>query len=278
MNTYKFFPEKRNYQSLGSKNPCQVVQHDNMAHILSHAKPGSLVILDLDDTVGRVPQTIGLDAWFRFRMQQFINGGYDTEQALQRAIVIYNLAQLNSTHMIKVDPGIDIAQHIEALKAKGVKVIALTARNGALRDKTLQLLQTLGVSFSEDVLKNGALNFDGKIIEIKNGVIFSEGKNKGLCLEMVIEQGYFEIPFDTFEEVDFVDDSKRNCDLVAESSSRLTPSVRVWHYTYAEQRLQFVDAHKIRASIQESYLLQQGVLLDDESADRAIRLHSIKAI
>ena len=136
-------------------------------------------------------------------------------------------------------------------------------------------MQTLGVSFSKAVLKNGAFSFDGKMIEIKDGVIFSDGTSKGLCLEMVIVQSYFKIPFDIFEEVDFVDDSKRNCDFVAESSSRLKPSVRVWHYTYAEQHLQFGDAHKIRASLQESYLLQQGVLLDDESADRIISPHSI---
>ncbi|MBL7480574.1 DUF2608 domain-containing protein [Legionella bononiensis] len=275
MNSFKFFVEESNNQGSNSKAPCQVIQHDDMVHILSHAKPGSLVILDLDDTVGRVPQTIGLDAWFRFRMQQFINDGHDTEEALQRAIVIYNLAQLNSTHMIQVDSKINIAEQINSLKDNGVKVIALTARNGALRDKTLELLQTLGVSFSEGVLKDGSFSFDGKMIEIKDGVIFSDGRNKGLCLEQVIEQNYFVIPFESFIEVDFVDDSKRNCDFVAESSTRLKQPVRVWHYTYAECYLEFGVSHKERAYVQEIHLVDHGVMLDDDAAERLLDNRSL---
>lgn len=242
----------------------------NIAHILSSATPDSLFILDIDDTVGRVSTSIGLDAWFRFRIQQFITEGHSQSEALANAIILYNFAQLASTTMVPVDQHNPIAPLITELKAKGAKVIGLTARGHELTDKTLELLGTLGVTFSTDVLSSATFMLNEKIVEIKEGVIFANGNHKGECLELAQKGGHISLS-DSYANVHFADDSIRNCDHVAESLVALKiRKSTVWHYTFAEEHLEFGDAHKARAAIQEVALKAEFRLLTDKEADERL--------
>lgn len=247
----------------------------DIAHILSSATPGSLFILDIDDTVGRVSTSIGLDAWFRFRMQQFIIEGHSQSEALRDAIILYNLAQLASNTMVPVDEQNPIAPLIAELKMKGAKVIGLTARNHELTDKTLALLDTLGVAFSTDVLASAAFMLNEKPVVIKDGVIFANGNHKGKCLELAQELGHLSL-CDTYANVHFADDSKSNCDHVAESLIALKiQKSTVWHYTFAEKYLKFNEEHKARAAIQEKVLTAECILLTDNEADERLSLSKI---
>lgn len=268
------FALKRGAQSAAAnteKLRCTVEKSTNIKHILASAKPGSLAILDIDDTVGRVGQSIGLDAWFRYRIQQYALEGHNESQALLNAIELYNRVQKASTRMVCVDPENDIAALIQQLKDRGVKVMGLTARNRELTDKTIELLHTLGVTFSDDVLKDAVFFMDGKLIEIKNGIIFSDGANKGLCLKEVVENGYFRTDFNSFTDVSFTDDSARNCDYVSLSLVKLGyPNATVWHYTYAEEFLPFTNEAKKIAAIQESNLTDYKFLFTDEEAREQI--------
>jgi hypothetical protein len=275
MHTHKFFTESLIKSSeskpAASIIKAEIIQSTDIEFVLSHAEPGSLVILDIDDTIGRVPQTIGLDAWFRFRLQQYSIEGHAQSTALLMTIEIYNQAQLASTEMVFVDKSKNIATLINQLKEQGVTVIGLTARNHVLTDKTLSLLDTLGVSFSQDVLKDGSFMLKDKLIEIKNGVIFSDGSDKGVCFEHVLTLGYFQRELSSFVSVDFVDDSERNCHAVRAAFERLNIAIsRVWHYPYAELFLAFGATDQKRASIQEQHLLEHKTLLTDEEADTII--------
>ena len=254
---------------------CRVVESADIKYILSHSKPGALVILDIDDTIGRVSQTIGLDAWFRFRIQKYANEGHSDSEALANTIEIYNRAQLASRKMVDVDVNNPIAGLIQELKDNGVKVVALTARNRALTDKTLSLLSALGVYFSDDVLTHGCLLINNKQVEIKNGVIFANGNNKGTCLEHVLDKDHFVSEFSSYSHISFVDDSKSNCDAIASSLISLNvPDWSVWHYKYAEIHLAFKEEAQSRATVQEAHLLKHDVLLTDEEADN----HSAQAL
>lgn len=239
----------------------------DIAHILSTATSDSLFILDIDDTVGRVSTSIGLDAWFRFRMQQYIMEGHNQSEALANAIILYNMVQLASRTMVPVDETHHIAPLIAGLKAIGAKVIGLTARGHELTDKTIELLGTLGVMFSADVLPNTMFILNEKPIVIKSGVIFANGNHKGQCLELAHRLGHITLD-GTYGHVHFADDSKRNCDQVAESLIVLNiRKSTVWHYDFAEKHLKFDDTHKARAAIQEATLKAESILLTDEEAD-----------
>lgn len=244
----------------------------DIAFILSDIKPGSLLILDIDDTVGRVSQTLGLDAWFRYRIQQFIDDGHPESEALAQTIVIYNMAQLASRQMIPVDNANPVGPLINAIKSKGASVIGLTARNDVLVEQTLNLLATNAVEFSQDVLIDGAFTLDNRRVCVKNGVIFANGNNKGLCIESALTDRFFIKMLHSFSQVDVVDDSARNCDAIAESLNKLLiPNSRVWHYTYAEQILRFEEVNKARAKVQEHHLVNYHRLLNDEEADEELR-------
>ncbi|WP_158618489.1 DUF2608 domain-containing protein [Legionella sp. km535] len=249
----------------------ELLQHSDIEHILSHAQSGSLVVLDIDDTIGRVPQAIGLDSWFRMRLQQHAADGHAPSQALLLTIEIYNLAQLASTEMVPVDKSKNVADIIEQLKKNQVTVIGLTARNHILTDKTLSLLDTLGVSFSSGVLNDATFTLNDKLVEIKNGVIFANGNDKGHCFEYVVSQGYLLRDIGSFHSIDFVDDSERNCHAVHAAFERMNITMsRVWHYPYAELHLTFTAVDQKRADIQELHLLEKQVLLTDEEADQLL--------
>jgi hypothetical protein len=246
----------------------KLLQSSDMGHILSHAHANSLVFLDIDDTIGRVPQTLGLDAWFRFRIQQYANEGHTNAQALASAVEIYNAAQLASICMVPLHEDIRIAPLIEELKSKNIKVLALTARNNLLTEKTLTLLKSMDVHFSDDVLKEGHFLLNNKPVEIKNGVVFANGNNKGVCLEQLVQLGHFETNLLSYKSVTFVDDSLKNCTEVAESLEKMqVPEFKVWHYNYAETYLPFTEQDKTRSAIQERYLLEHQILLNNDEAD-----------
>ena len=243
-------------------------QSTDMAAILLQTPPKSLVILDIDDTIGRVPQAIGLDPWFRARVSQYASEGHESSIALDKAIWVYNLAQLRSTKMVPVDQHCDIAGLISQLKSTDRKVMAITARNDVLTEKTLELLDTLHVSFSEGVINENELVIDDKKVYIKAGVIFANGCHKGRCLEHASRQGFFTVPLEFYSSITFVDDSEKNCKAVAESLAALNMSkYSVWHYTFAETNLPFTQQDSLRAAIQERFLLEKDTLLNDEEAD-----------
>ena len=239
----------------------------NIAHILSTATRSSLVILDIDDTVGRVSTSIGLDAWFRFRIQQFIADGHDSSKALENAINLFTLAQLASTTMVPVDIANPIAPLIAELKAKGTKVIGLTARAPVLADKTFELLGTIGVTFSGDILNDATFMLSEKPVKMEKGVIFANGNHKGACLEFAHKHGHI-TSINTFDHVHFADDSSRNCDHVAESLAALrVKRSTIWHYTFAELHLTFSEEDRARARIQEDHLIARRALLTNGEAD-----------
>ena len=153
--------------------------------IFSKLGANSVVFLDLDDTVGRVNQAMGLDAWFRFRINQFSAEGHSDSEALNNAIILYNQAQMASKEYVAVEGDVDIANEIEKLKAKNIHVFGLTARNHVIADKTHELLTTLGVSFSDQVLADSEFHIGEAKVVIKQGIIFANGQNKGVCLGAV---------------------------------------------------------------------------------------------
>lgn len=258
-----------------NSSKCQQFSNPHIQSILEDTflMPGALLILDIDDTIGRVSQTIGLDAWFRFRIEQHITEGHSDSDALAKTLVIYNLAQLASPKMVPVDKSKPIAPLIKQLQARGVKIIGLTARNHKLTDKTLSFLKDLDIAFCENVIEPGEFSLNDKPVIIQKGIIFANGNNKGLCIESLHKKSLFTMPIRDFNHISFVDDSKRNCEAVANSLEKLgITSCTAWHYNYAELHLNFDQAHQARSIVQEAHLLAHNQLLTDEEVDTQLSL------
>lgn len=147
-------------------------------------------------------------------------------------------------------------------------MIALTARNNALSAQTLSFLNTLNVNLSDDVLYPGSFVLNDRQIEIKNGAIFANGTNKGLCLEYLSQKNYFIQNLSSYSHLTFIDDSEKNCVDVAERLAIMgMPDCSVWYYDYAKKHLQFGFCDQARAHVQEQHLLTHNALLSDQEAD-----------
>ena len=223
------------------------------------------MFLDLDDTVGRVSQAMGLDAWFRFRISQFASDGHEPSQALEKAIILYNQAQLASMQYLAVESDVDIGQEIASLQSRDIHVFGLTARNHLIAEKTHELLATLNVSFSHHALSDHSFELNGKSILVRQGIIFANGQHKGMCIEQAHALDLFKTPLLSYEDLHFIDDSHRNCQHVAETAHKLAlqDKFSITHYTYAEKFLPFCDQQKRIAAIQETELIETGKLLSD---------------
>lgn len=248
----------------------RVVTSENMAGILEQVSQGSVLVLDIDDTLGRLPQSIGLDPWFRFRLDQYASEGHDFDQALLQTIAIYNPVQQASPRMVPVDKEIEIGFLMKQLQAKGVKVIGLTARNSALIDVTLQQLDSIGVSFCQDLLMPTEFELKGKKVQINAGIVFSDGSHKGDCFTAV--QPYFKQDHTKFNQFTFVDDRAENCERVVKTFDDQGLNSKVWHYNYAETHLPFLPKHKQLSTVQEMHFRQEGIILSDEEAESHSKL------
>jgi hypothetical protein len=252
----------------------------SMTHILQQPRAGGILLLDLDDTVGRVPQMLGLDPWFRYRVTRFASEGHTQSGALLAAIEIYNRAQFASEAYVPVDHSIDIARQINSLKTNGIDVIGVTARNFQIAEQTHLLLDSLGVTFSADALKDGRFVINDKIIEAKNGVLFVNGQDKGKALQLAGEHKLFDKPLSQYSNITFVDDSLRNCENVIAQFNRMSLACLplVYHYDYAAKHLPF-DKHAQRiADIQEESLNREGgILLSDEQAQEELAQNFVMA-
>lgn len=251
-----------------------IIASTSINRIFSHPKPHGVVFLDLDDTVGRVNQALGLDAWFRFRIGQFAQDGHEPSKALELAIELYNQAQLASKQYIPIEPDIDIAKEIEMLKAQHIDVIGLTARNHKIAPKTHQLLETLGVKFSTDALEDGEFEISGYRVIASQGIIFGNGQHKGKCIEVTEQNELFTKGLNNYSNYSFVDDSQRNCKAVAEVANKLglAHSWSIFHYQYAEKYLPFCENQQAIAAVQEKKLITEGELLDNATAKKLLSI------
>jgi hypothetical protein len=264
----RFFDKK---EETTPENTVDISKSQDIKSIFSSIPDDALLLMDIDDTVGRLPQSIGLDPWFRFRIEQFVSEGHEPSQALSSAIEIYNQVQFASHKMIPLDKSVDIGREISSLKLRGVKVIGLTARNKALTDITHEQLRSLNVAFSENVLTSALFDINGRVVEINEGVIFADGSHKGKTFRGA--EPYFLRSLSDFSHVTFVDDSQKNCRHVVETFEDMAlRNTSVWHYQYAEEHHPFLDKHKTIAGVQEQYFQRTNLILTDKQAEDRLDL------
>ena len=230
---------------------------------LAACKKGDIVIFDLDDTVSRVPQTLGLDAWFRFTVSRLIDELGDSKQAGLMAISLYNEVQHATKEAVRVDKLVDMAHEIEQLKERDVRVIALTSRNHQIIEPTLNQLASLGISFDKEVLRESSFRLKGKRIEIKDGIIFSNGSDKGETLRRAATLFQCRRLAD-FSKVHFIDDGQHHCEAVANVLEQINIAHSVWHYQYAMFYHPFDEKEKRLADTQQAHWQKHGELLPDK--------------
>lgn len=229
----------------------------------------SLLILDIDDTIGRLPHALGIDPWFLFRIDKFISQGLDEVSAKQKAVELYTKIQLASTQMVGIHQGVDMGRAIDALKARGVTVIGLTARNHMIKHNTHLQLASMGVKLSSEAFKNRTFKVHDKTIEMDDGIIFCNGQNKGAVLNDLKSSLLQKTP----QAITYVDDSEKNCQHVFDALSDWPVEYQVCHYQYRQRHLPFEEKHKIMTFIQEAHFLAHKAILPDDNVSSRLRLN-----
>lgn len=244
----------------------------NMHRILASVTAESLLVLDIDDTIGVVKQVLGRDRWFKNKIISFQASGLTGEEALLETLKIYNPVQ-HASKMEAIDKTVDWPIKLQQLRKKNVKIIGLTARNDELVKTTLRQLSEVGVSFCEDVIMPGSCIIDGKLVKVESGVIFASGLPKGQVLTSTKLKFVQELA--EFRRVHFVDDSRAHADSIFLALKEKEINVSSWHYTYAKEIAEFDDEAMQIATIQEKHFAETKTLLTDREAQYRLRdMHS----
>lgn len=212
----------------------------SLASILESIPNNSLLVLDLDETVAVGSIALGLSAWFYSTMSTIGKHPSLGTQALSHTKDLYNRIQKHPDFkMMPVEDANTLSSHLPALRARGVKIIGLTARNEDVRDATLQKLKNIGIEFDADAVPEGhAFSIqENRQVTIKGGIVFCDGSNKGAVITHMHNNNL--VDFNDYTKVTFVDDGHGNCHAVLEALKKLGVAYCVWHYTHAEENHPF---------------------------------------
>lgn len=165
--------------SLSNLTEAQIIESDDITHLLTHIDEKSLVIFDLDNTLIEPKQLLGSDQWVGYKINHLIASGIDPQEAVEQVVTCW-FSVLSYSEMVMVDPRAH--EVLSTLHEQGIGSIGLTKRDPLSCALTLGQLEKLGVQFQPThPLENTHLFNDSGLYQ--EGVIFvSRTADKGNSL------------------------------------------------------------------------------------------------
>jgi hypothetical protein len=222
----------------------------------------TLGVFDLDNTVLRVTKVedLGSDQWFGHVFKIFEQKTKSSLTAITHSVTLNDTLQ-GHLQVKPVEP--NTIKIITGLTDVGLPVIALTSRGPGLVEITLQQLNAMNIKFT-DTLYSKEIQLDigetRRIATYKNGVIFCDGANKGICLmaflRMINEVPQYIMTTDDIgkslvreqkmvkyapKHVMMVDDIEKNLMVVQEALEKEGIKFTGLHYTHLEPRVAGYD-------------------------------------
>ncbi len=235
-----------------------IVETSHFRDILSHVTPGTLILMDIDDTLLIPKQTLGGECWFDYRWKKYQSEGLSSSEALQKTLAEWEAIR-HLTKMELVEPG--TAEVIQELQRDGCSVMALTVQELSLHTRTRLHLQEQEINlshsgpFSQDVYTNVA----GHGVLYRHGILHTSGRNKGLSFFQICDQtGY--VP----QKVVLIDDKLSHLKAVESYAEARGIEFIGLRYGYNDARKAAFD-QKI-ADIQWEHSRFGRILSDEEAA------------
>lgn len=228
-----------------------IVEITRFDSIINHIEKGSLIVLDLDNTVMEPIELLGSDQWFEHYLSEQLSSGLNLQDSLTTTVDLYN-----SVHkIIDVIPvESQTPKLINDLQFTNTKVVALTTRGSKLQHATVRQLNSINVDFNKDIFRDKEYNLDissrGKIFK---GVIFAGGAHKGDCLTEIL--GKFDY---TPKKVIFVDDKHKNVAQVKDSVTNNNINFIGFRYGYLDNKVASFDAKLAQLQLEKFNSLQGG--------------------
>ncbi|MDX1902146.1 MAG: DUF2608 domain-containing protein [Gammaproteobacteria bacterium] len=204
--------------------------------ILNHVHPKSWLIVDLDNTLIEIVQTVGKDQWFSTLMRYACTLPLDKTEAIAAVITIYNAVQ---HHVSAQAVEATTVETIKELQKKNIPVLALTARGKEIIHPTLKQLKNVGIDFSEQW---GEHQFPLPIHENNeqpffwNGIICCSGRKKGDCLKI-----FFDAIDQTPEHITMVDDKLHHLTCVEKTIEIQGVGFTGLRYNFLDEKIKHVD-------------------------------------
>jgi len=192
------------------------------------------VFFDIDRTLLEVLAEEVSEPWFESQIKVRLVCGKTATEAKSEVLLLVAAAQNRAPVRLVDDTTLEC---ISFLKSRNVRVFALTARTGSvLADATFRQLRELGISFVDETAAGTIWNRYHDFLEIgrdvfyQNGVLFVDGKDKGVVLEH-----FFDYVGCRPGHLIFIDDSLRNLQAVENAAQRLSLPCDCLHFTKVER-------------------------------------------
>ncbi len=220
----------------------RINENSYMKDVLKVVGKGSqeLVIFDLDKTSFEVLAEEATESWFFSNLKALMREGYSEQSAKAMLLPLIEEAQCKAMVRL-VDPC--FIEVMRELRARKVRVIALTARTGKMLARaTFRQLRDVGISFDQPLCTDTSVQDLWQVgcefpelcedVFYQDGVLFVDGKDKGLVLELFFQKiGYCP------GHIVFVDDSINNVKAVQKMAERLKIAFDGFHFTHVDDRL-----------------------------------------
>jgi hypothetical protein len=178
----------------------EIRESTSVAPVDALATPGTLVVFDIDNTLIEPTVTLGSDQWFYWYVAELEAGGRSSREAIDLANDVWNRVQ----PAIAVRPVEAMTpQLIRGIQARGLRVVALTARSHDAAAVTETQLTSAGYSLSTSAFGPGRRVIgDDPTMVYDDGVLYvGEHASKGdALLRLLAGEGL------SPERVVFVDD------------------------------------------------------------------------
>ena len=185
-----------------------------LKEIEKHLTEGSLIALDLDDTLITASTYHGSMKWADDLIKKYQKEGYKIEEAITQTIELWQNALSGVKMKLTEENSVDLINKWK----ESSSVIGLTARDFVTKNETHQSLKSHQISFS---LFN---DFNHAFYE--KGILFCSGEDKKKLLSSFIKQAMKKKP----EKILIVDDKKENLEKILDSHLKDDFQIHCFHY------------------------------------------------
>ncbi len=235
-----------------------IVEIKQMNEMAGGLKKDTLVVFDIDNTILQSTQTLGSVQWADWNEKELIKKGMGADQANTQSSnewVRINLKGGQET-VEAVTPNI-----IRNLQARGIKVLALTARPTGIALKTVRDLPRFGLNFAKS-WPNAQFKSPFQGAAYTSGVLFAGQKNsKGAVLLEFLRQNHYRPA-----AVRFVDDKQKYVLSVEQAMQQAGIPYVGYRYGGADYRVNHMSP--ALAAFATDYFRRNGIILSDAEARR----------
>jgi len=169
----------------------RIIETDTINEILHHLDADTIVIFDIDNTIGAPEKELGSDEWFSHSMQKHLQQGDDMPTIKKQLLPLFFALQ----HTLLLQPiESETPAFIEQLQKNNIPTIALTVRSLPIANRTIEQLAHMAINFSKTAPHQPTctIKIDDHNGIYKHGIIFCNGHHsKGKALRHFFAQANY---------------------------------------------------------------------------------------